>query len=271
MTTSTEKEPLGATPAQKRGQPIAGSEKLIACLHAANSDGTLARLPEALLWRPEECQPGGKGAEELSRFLLALSHILDAREQETFGHSHRVSLYALTLARVLGLSPQQLIDIEHAGLMHDVGKVGVADSILLKPGPLTSAEQALMRQHPALGCKLMKELECIGEAAEITLHHHERYDGRGYPLGLEGAAIPIGARVVAVADTLDAITTARPYRSARGFEAARAEILACGRTQFDPEVIQAFASIPLATWHEMAAQVTAASLDHAGEAPSSYA
>jgi len=239
-------------PAQEEGNANFGSERMIACIHAANKDIGLGAFRKLLAGEVEKCQPGSSGAEGLSTFLLTLSRILDAREQETYGHSRRVSLNAEHLARELGLDSWQIADIARAGLMHDVGKVGVPDTILLKPGALIPSERDIMRQHPVFGWNILKELECIGEAAEIILHHHERFDGQGYPQKLTGEAIPLGSRIVAIADTFDVITTKRPYHEPRTPDEAYVEIVRGKGIQFDPVIVERFASQPPATWVRLA-------------------
>lgn len=180
--------------------------------------------------------------------LEALVTALDAREHETLAHSQRVREYTLTLAEVLGLKYDDLIQTGRGALLHDVGKIGVKDSILLKPGKLNEEEWAEMRKHPQIGYNILRSIEFLAPAAEIVLCHQERWDGRGYPNGLSGAEIPLGARIFAVVDTLDAMTSDRPYRKALSFEAAFEEIRSCSGTQFDPKVAEAFLSIPAERW-----------------------
>ncbi|HXM69911.1 MAG TPA: HD-GYP domain-containing protein, partial [Thermoanaerobaculia bacterium] len=159
----------------------------------------------------------------------------DARDHETTGHSFRVALYAMALARSLGLSPEELKAIEWGALLHDVGKMAVPDGVLRKPGPLTANEWHIMKQHPTWGFDMLAEVSFLQPAAiEIVYSHHERWDGQGYPRGLGGEQIPLAARVFAVVDTYDAITSDRPYRRARGHAAAVAEMLRVSGQQLDP-------------------------------------
>jgi HD-GYP domain-containing protein (c-di-GMP phosphodiesterase class II) len=137
-----------------------------------------------------------------------------------------------------------LRDIEHGVLLHDIGKIGIPDAILLKPGPLTPAEWKVMRRHPEIGRQLIEKIPFLRAAVPVVYHHHERWDGTGYPLGLRGAGIPLGARIFAVADAFDAMTFDRPYSRAISFEAARAEIRRCAGTHFDPAVVTTFLAIP---------------------------
>jgi putative nucleotidyltransferase with HDIG domain len=183
--------------------------------------------------------------------LEALVTALDAREHETLAHSQRVKEYALTLARDLGFRHDDLIQTGRGALLHDVGKIGVPDSILLKPGRLNSEEWVQMKKHPEIGYTILRNIEFLSPAAEIVLCHQERWDGRGYPNGLAGQDIPLGARIFAVVDTLDAMTSDRPYRKALSFEAAFEEIRSCAGTQFDPRVAEAFLSILPESWKEI--------------------
>jgi putative nucleotidyltransferase with HDIG domain len=190
--------------------------------------------------------------------LQALSAALDARDRETEGHSQRVTRYALHLARALGLVDQQTLEsLKWGALLHDVGKIGVPDAILLKPAQLSDEEWQHMRRHPETGFAILRDIAFLQRALDVVLHHHERWDGSGYPGGLRAEAIPLAARIFAVADTLDAITTTRPYRAGRSYAEARAEILSHRGLQFDPVVVDAFASIPDADWQALAAHIPA--------------
>jgi len=200
-------------------------------------------------------------ARELHRELLtrtetlieSLVSALDLRDTETRWHSRRVAAYARHLGEVLGITGEDLDHVEHGALLHDVGKIGVRDAVLRKPGPLTPDEAEEMRQHALFGFRLLQDIECLRPASTIVLQHHERWDGGGYPAGLKGEDIVIGARIFHVVDTLDAITSHRTYRAARGYDAARAEILRCSGTQFDPKVVEAYASVPDEEWARIAA------------------
>jgi putative nucleotidyltransferase with HDIG domain len=169
----------------------------------------------------------------------------DARDHETTGHSFRVALYAVALAKAMGLSVEQLKAIEWGALLHDVGKMVVPDSILRKGAPLTEDEWYIMKQHPNWGADMLSEISFLQPAAlEIIYSHHERWDGRGYPRGLAGNAIPLAARIFAVVDTYDAITSDRPYRRARTHLLAMAELQRVSGAQLDPRVVDAFLEIP---------------------------
>jgi len=176
--------------------------------------------------------------------LEALGSAIDTRDGGTQAHSQRVRGYSLTIARAHGVPEDRLRDIEHGVLLHDIGKIGIPDAILLKPGPLTAAEWAIMRRHPEIGRQVIEKVPFLRGAVPIVYHHHERWDGAGYPLGLRGEAIPLGARIFAVADALDAMTFDRPYSRAIPLEDARREIGRCAGTQFDPAVVDTFLGIP---------------------------
>jgi len=176
--------------------------------------------------------------------LEALGSALDTRDVATEAHSRRVRGYALTIARACGVPERDIKDIEHGVLLHDIGKIGIPDAILLKPGPLTPEEWTIMRTHPEVGQHLIERIPFLRGAVPIVYHHHEKWDGTGYPLGLRGEAIPLGARIFAVADALDAMTFDRPYSKAVPFDAARKEIQRCAGSHFDPVVVETFLSIP---------------------------
>jgi putative nucleotidyltransferase with HDIG domain len=177
--------------------------------------------------------------------LEALVNALDARDQETKGHSMRVSKYMMDIARELGVieGSREWLDMQRGSLLHDVGKIGVSDSILLKPGKLTDDEWKLMRLHPEIGYNMLRQVKFLEGPAEIILAHHERWDGKGYPRGLGHEEIPLGARIFPVVDTFDAMTSDRPYRKALSTQDALNEILKNGGGQFDPRVVEAFLDI----------------------------
>ncbi len=183
--------------------------------------------------------------------LEGLIAALDYRDAETQWHSRRVSLYARRLARQLGLTEPELTVIEHGALLHDIGKIGVRDGVLLKPGPLTTDEWTEMKRHPELGWALLQRVDYLRPASSIVLQHQEKWDGTGYPRGLRGETIVVGARIFHVVDTLDAITSDRPYRRARPFDEACGEIVRCRGTQFDPRVVDAFLAVPAEDWERI--------------------
>ncbi len=183
--------------------------------------------------------------------LEGLIAALDYRDAETQWHSRRVSLYSRRLAQQLGVADPELTVIEHGALLHDIGKIGVRDRVLLKPGPLAPDEWIEMKRHPELGWALLQRVDYLRPASIIVLQHQEKWDGTGYPAGLRGEEIGIGARVFHVVDTLDAITSDRPYRRARHFGDARAEIIRCRGTQFDPRVVDAFLAVSEDEWERI--------------------
>jgi response regulator RpfG family c-di-GMP phosphodiesterase len=183
--------------------------------------------------------------------LEGLIAALDYRDAETQWHSRRVSLYARRLAQALGIHEPELTTIEHGALLHDIGKIGVRDGVLLKPGPLDSAEWIEMKRHPELGWALLQRVDYLRPASTIVLQHQEKWDGTGYPAGLKGEEIVIGARIFHVVDTLDAMTSDRPYRKARPFAEARAEIQRCAGTQFDPKVAEGFLAVNADEWERI--------------------
>jgi len=188
--------------------------------------------------------------------LEALGDALDLKDSETEGHSKRVTAYAIALARAMGIPPEEIKIIARGAFLHDIGKMAIPDEILRKPGKLTPEEQDLMREHCTRGYHMLRKIPFLVGAAEIVLCHQEYYDGNGYPNGLRGREIPVGARIFAVADTLDAITSDRPYRKARGFDAAREEILRCSGSQFDPAVVEVFLKIPNELWQELRSEIS---------------
>ena len=171
----------------------------------------------------------------------ALADAVDVRDRATGLHAQRVRRYALELAEVAAPSLLDDPSLEYGFLLHDVGKIGIADHVLLKPGPLTPEEQELVRLHPQVGAQILRDVALLqGSGLDVVRHHHERWDGAGYPDGLAGEEIPLSARIFAVADTLDAMTSDRPYRPAVSWAEAVEEIVAQSGRQFDPEIVQAF-------------------------------
>ncbi len=176
--------------------------------------------------------------------LEALGSALDSRDVGTEAHSRRVHGYALATAREYGVPDSDLPDLGYGVLLHDIGKIGIPDAILLKPGPLTPEEWRTMRRHPEIGKRLIEGIPFLHGAVPIVYSHHEKWDGTGYPRGLSGERIPLGARIFCIVDAFDAITFDRPYSKALPFEAAYAEIKRCAGTHFDPAVVEAFLKVP---------------------------
>jgi putative nucleotidyltransferase with HDIG domain len=181
--------------------------------------------------------------------IKTLGAALDLRDSETENHSIRVAEYVLKLAMACGIhNEDQLQDIKWGAYLHDIGKIGITDTILLKPGKLSAAEKSVIETHPELGYRLLKKIQFLEGAAELVFNHHESYDGTGYPRGLTGQDIPLSARLFAVADTMDAMTSDRPYRKALSYKAVCKELLRLSGVQFDPQVVEVFLSIPESEW-----------------------
>ena len=187
--------------------------------------------------------------------LEALGDALDLKDAETEGHSKRVTAFTIAMARAMGLAGDKIRIIARGAFLHDIGKMAIPDAILRKPGALTEEEKAIMKEHCYRGYQMLRKIPFLGEASEIVYAHQECWDGSGYPRGLRGEEIPLGARIFAIADTLDAITSDRPYRAAQPYSAARKEIEKWGGRQFDPEVVKVFISMPETIWTDLRKQI----------------
>jgi response regulator RpfG family c-di-GMP phosphodiesterase len=210
------------------------------------------RLEELVERRTAELHGALASVEDAYRATLrALGAALEARDHETHGHSRRVVAFALRLGREVGLGDEQLRSLEFGSLLHDIGKIGVPDAILRKPTQLTEDEWARMREHPLFGERILGGIEFLAGAARVVAEHHEKWDGTGYPKGLRGAQIDLGARVFAVADAFDAITSDRVYRRGKSYAAAAGELDEWAGTQFDPAVVAAFRRVPPEEWEEL--------------------
>ncbi|MBD5606561.1 MAG: HD-GYP domain-containing protein [Candidatus Eremiobacteraeota bacterium] len=174
------------------------------------------------------------------RTLTILAEVIDRRDPYTAGHSSRVAAYAKQLAVEMKLSRREIAVVEHAALLHDLGKIGIPDAVLLKPSRLDAQEREIIERHPVIGGEMLGSISTMSDIAPCVLHHHERIDGRGYPHGLPGERIPLGARLIAVADTFDAMTTDRPYRRALSVEASIAEMRRVSGTQLEAAFVEAF-------------------------------
>ncbi len=184
--------------------------------------------------------------------LKALVTALESRDEESGGHSLRVVRYSLELARLMGITDKNFLKVLYYGsLLHDIGKIGIPDAILKKQSALSDDEWEIMKTHPIKGYKYLHRIEFLEEASQIVLHHHEKYDGSGYPDGLEAEHIPLGSRIFSVADMIDAITSGRPYQEAKSFEDADDELTAHSGKQFDPQVVRAFKLKNLEYWKEL--------------------
>lgn len=187
--------------------------------------------------------------------LEAMGAALDLRDAETEGHSRRVTAYTVALARELNLSAEDLRTISRGAFLHDIGKIATPDAILLKPGSLSTEEREVMREHCVRGYEMIRKIPFLRDAAEIIYAHQECFDGSGYPRGLSGEGIPLGARIFAIADALDAMTSDRPYRRAITFSEARLEIARGAGAQFDPYIVDVFLGMPEDIWSDLRAEV----------------
>ena len=183
--------------------------------------------------------------------LEALGNALDLKDAETEGHSRRVTGFTIAIARAMDLPHDRVRVIARGAFLHDVGKMAIPDAILRKPGRLSPEEQAIMQQHALLGYQMLRKIPFLHEAADIVYSHQERFDGSGYPRGLKGDQIPLGARIFAIADTFDAVTSDRPYRAAQSISSGRREVERQSGKQFDPEIVKVFQSISERIWIEL--------------------
>ncbi|MBZ5561524.1 MAG: response regulator [Acidobacteriia bacterium] len=210
------------------------------------------RLEEMVDQRTKQLQAACKRIERTyDDTLEALAAALDLRDNETAGHSRRVMRYCLEMAQAMGCTDNQLTSIARGAYLHDIGKIGIPDAILLKPGKLAEDERVVMETHVRIGYELVCRIPFLASAAEIVLTHQERYDGTGYPQGLMADEIPVGARIFAVADTFDAMTSDRPYRQALSYPVARDEIMRESGKQFDPMVVGVFLAIDPTVWEDI--------------------
>ena len=236
------------------GHQVTAQLRLRKCVH--DMDDYRRRLEQMVEHRSTDAQAALRHIEvTYDDTLQALGAALDLRDNETAGHSRRVTRYCLEMARRMGYKDADLKSLERGSYLHDIGKIGIPDSVLLKPGALDANERRVMESHVRIGYKLVNHISFLSESADVVLCHQERFDGTGYPRGLKGSEIPLGARIFSVADTLDAMTSDRPYRSAMPFAEARAEIVHGSGTQFDPIVVAAFLATPEDTWEEIRREV----------------
>jgi len=216
----------------------------VAGLDAGATDFVTKPFDRAELWARVRAALRTRAAfqrlESVQSILAALANAVEAKDPNTQHHCNRMAALALGLGRSTGLGTELLEAVGYGAVLHDVGKIGVPERVLLKPGPLDEDDWAHMREHPGIGATIVEPLQLGKLVAPIVRSHHERWDGGGYPDGLRGDQIPVGARIVAVVDAYDAITQERPYRKARSSDDAREEIIAGAGLQFDPELARAF-------------------------------
>jgi cyclic di-GMP phosphodiesterase len=212
-------------------------------------------LEELVEQRTAELDQALNSLEDAYRSTLkALTAALETRDLETHGHSERVVTYSLRLGREYGLDSHRTKALEFGSLLHDIGKIGVPDSVLRKPAKLTDDEWVLMRQHPVHGQQILRGIEFLEGAAKVVAQHHEKWDGSGYPLGLTGEDIDVCARIFSVADAFDAMTSDRVYRKGKPYEVAAQELDDWAGRQFDPKVVEAFHRVPKEDWEELHAR-----------------
>src|SRR5213594_789025 len=210
------------------------------------------QLEELVEQRPHELDQALDSVENAYRATLrALTAALETRDAETHGHSERVVTFSLRLGREYGLTGPQMKSLEFGSLLHDIGKIGVPDAILRKPAKLTDEEWIRMREHPVHGQQILRGIKFLEGAARVVAQHHEKWDGSGYPLQLKAEEIDVCARIFAVADAFDAITSDRVYREGRSYEAAARELDEWSNRQFDPKVVEAFHRVPKEDWEEL--------------------
>lgn len=222
---------------------------MVADAIVAKADG--AQYLPAALDNLRKAEPGG-GAQRAKAVALGMARALASNEVETLDHCLRMARCVRHVGAAMGLAERDLVDVEVAGMLHDVGMIVVPDSAIAQAGPLTESQWRHVHQHPALGAAMLSESEPLSGAREIVLHHHERFDGSGYPGKLAGDDIPLGARLLSVADAYEAITHSRPYAPARTDEEARAELEEHRGSQFDPSVLDAFLQLDPTDWTQPA-------------------
>ncbi len=209
-------------------------------------------LEQAVAQRTAELKHAlGQLEKSYDETLEALGGALDLKDSETEGHCKRVTAFTIAIAKKMDIDRRILPQIARAAFLHDIGKMAIPDNILRKPGPLTDDERVIMRTHCEIGYNMLIRIPFLSEAAEIVLAHQEYFDGSGYPRGLSRNEIPLGARIFAVADALDAMISDRPYRRALSIDHARKEIDRCSGTQFDPQVVEVFLGLPGSLWFEL--------------------
>ena len=228
---------------------------------SAESGAQVQKVPEALVDVGEfgeniyDLAKANDWAKATAKFKALVGAVKglpsDLKEAQTERHSKRVTAYAIGIAKTMGISPDEIRVIARGAFLHDIGKMAIPDQILTKPGPLDTSEWRIMREYCLRGYQIVKKIPFLSEAAEIVYAHQERYDGTGYPRGLKETDIPLGARIVAIANTLDAITSNRPYRAAQSLDFAREEIGRWSGRQFDPDIVKIFLSMPANIWEAL--------------------
>jgi putative nucleotidyltransferase with HDIG domain len=228
-------------------------------------DGYRRHLEEMIAERTQQLRTALAQVESsYAQTLEALGEAIDLRDSQTAGHSRRVALYSIKILTAMGGAEQQVRSIAIGAWLHDIGKLAIPDAILLKPGPLTDEERRIMQRHVQIGYDLVRRIPFLSEAAEIILTHHERCDGGGYPRRLTATQIPLGGKIFGIVDTVDAMTSDRPYRRALSFDEARKEIQRGSGTQYDSQVAEAFLGIAIETWETIRAEAESESESNVG-------
>jgi putative nucleotidyltransferase with HDIG domain len=187
--------------------------------------------------------------------LEAYSDALWLKDRVTAQHSKRVAVFSIALGQAMQLGGEEIRQAARTGLLHDIGKLAIPDAMLTKPTPLTEEEKQIMERHCVWGYEIVRKIKPLFSVAELIRAHHEHWDGKGYPEGLKGEMIPKGARIIAVVNTFDSISSDQPYRAARSFEYAVREITEGSGTQFDPQVVEAFLGVPQSTWRDISNEI----------------
>jgi putative nucleotidyltransferase with HDIG domain len=204
----------------------------------------ISLAPEVIVSEGSEATPGQEGDSAIMSTIHALAATVDAKDHSTYGHSAKTSKYATELAKAMGYSEDGIARIQAAALLHDIGKIRVSDALLVKRGPLSEDDWEPIREHPKLGVAILKHVKGLNGCLAAIRYHHEHYDGNGYPGGLKGEEIPLDARILAVADAYDAMTSPRPYRDGKSsHDEAIEELKQCAGSHFDPEIVRVFAAL----------------------------
>jgi putative nucleotidyltransferase with HDIG domain len=209
-----------------------------------NASGTLVAQNESLQEQKKELEKSYKKLNDnYKNSIAALSNAVDARDPYTSGHSVRVADISVKIGKALGMSKDKINELELAALFHDIGKIGIPDNVLLKPGKLSESEYKIIKSHPQIGASILKDIDYLENILPMIIHHHEKYSGGGYPSGLKGDDIPLESRIIALSDSYDAMTSDRPYRRGMSHESAISEIIKHKGIQFDPSIVDAFMEI----------------------------
>jgi PAS domain S-box-containing protein/putative nucleotidyltransferase with HDIG domain len=246
---------IHVTPVIHEGKVDTFIHSIIDITDIKEKESNLEKSRDAFLNMLRDIHDSYENLKELFISLIrAFVHALDAKSPWTKGHSERVAMYAVAIAEELSMGKEEIEDLNVAALLHDIGKIGTYDYLLDKPERLTTEEFQIVQRHPATAIEILSDIKQLKEILPIIRHHHERFDGNGYPDGLEGDEIPLGARILCVADSFDSMTADRPYRPSPGTEYAKLEFERCSGTQFDPKVTEAFLKVLNSTTPTLSAE-----------------